>query len=128
MRESTISIPNEPEREREPNAKPVAFGFLYLWQCAPSSEQQGKAEHFTNGGCYGWQVRNSSIRLVGKKKMQAKCKFCARRPKLSAHLVEYYLDDDDAKKEARVRNEEYYRFPKEVAQAHYDIETSGVME
>jgi len=125
MRESTITIPREPEN---PNPKSAGFGAVYLWQCAPSTVQQGKADHFTDGGCWSWQVRQSSIRLIGKKKMQAKCKHCGRRPKLSAPLVEYFLEVERAEHEARVRNQEYYRFPKEVAQRHYDVETSGVVE
>jgi hypothetical protein len=109
MQESCNVIPKAPTTAKGKEAP--LFGAFYLWQCAPSHETKGHAPHFTNGGCYHWQVRSSSIRLVGNKKMQGKCRNCGRRPKLTRHIVEFYFEEEEAKQEANTRNIERYSYP-----------------
>jgi len=81
-----------------------AINIDYLWQCAPSTELLGYASHYTDGGCYTWQVRNSHVRITDNKGIQGKCKECGRRPRLKAHLVQAFFDCEEAANEAERRN------------------------
>jgi hypothetical protein len=75
-----------------------------IYQCAPSSETRGwRPTH--EGGCMKWSVRSTKMPIIGKLRLQAKCRHCGRRPRLDPARIDVFHVKDEALSEASMRNQ-----------------------
>jgi len=77
--------------------------YWLIFQCAPSSETRGfRPSH--DGGCMKWNTRSTKRPPTGKVQMQANCKYCHRRPRISPKQISLFYVKNEAESECQLRN------------------------